>query len=85
MGGDGFPWNSTQTASVEIFNASGRLVAHHAIRESHPHFRFGLAPGRYKVELKAGRALCGPDTEMVRVRAHKTVRLNLSEYCDNSY
>jgi hypothetical protein len=80
-----FPWNSTRIATVELFNRADRLVARRRVRESHPHFRFVVAPSRYKVELKAGGAVCGGDTTTFRVRANKTGHLNLSEACDNSY
>lgn len=80
-----FPWNSTRVATVEMFNAIGRLVARRAVHESHPQFRFVVAPGRCKIELKAGGVVCSPDTVALRVRARRTIRLNLSEACGNSY
>jgi hypothetical protein len=68
--------------TVTVFNASGRLVAHREVRWGDDHFRFVLALGRYKVELKG--AWC-PSKKTVRVRANQTTNVGLSEGCENTY
>jgi hypothetical protein len=85
LAGNVFPWDSTHKATVEIFDGTGRLVRHREVHEDRHHFRFVMWPGRYKIELKAAGAVCDADTGTIRVRANKTTRVNLSEYCDNSY
>jgi hypothetical protein len=85
VAGDVWPWNSTPEATVEIFSRTGRLAAHRVVHEDRPHFRVVMWPGRYKIELKSAGAVCGADTGTIQVRAGKETRVNLSEYCDNSY
>jgi hypothetical protein len=78
-------WNSARTATVKVFNATGRLLAHREARASDDHFRFVVTPGRYKVTLEAGGDECGHYIKTVRVRANETTRGNLTEVCANSY
>lgn len=89
----GQAWIADRGASgaVDVFNATGRLVARHRCARARCHFNFVLKPGRYEVELKmtppsfiwAGCQKYSKKT--VRVRASRAAHVLLSQGCENTY
>lgn len=63
--------------AVSVVTAGGRVVAHERVRAGHD-FRFKLAPGRYRLEPKAGG--CSPTIAVVR--AGRTTRADAEIGCN---
>lgn len=72
------------TGVVEVFNGTGRLVAHDDVRQEDRRFHFTLKSGQYQIRLKLAKRWIWDGCRYmkpVRVQANRTTHITLAEGC----